>query len=92
VHRRQCTGGSPQEVRPISFSERDRRLGDMLGQAPGAEAAAEGREALFEARAEAAREAKLAGYKSPLRRLIERLLGRRPEADEPDDSGRGSAP
>jgi hypothetical protein len=31
--------------------------------------------------AEAVRGARLAGYKSPLRRLIERLLPRRPERD-----------
>lgn len=67
----------------MSFSERDRRVGDMLGQAPGAEAAAERKEALYAARAEAAREAKLAGYKSPLRRLIDRLFSRRKDEDQP---------
>ena len=66
----------------MSFSDRDRRVGDMLGQAPGAEAEAESREALFEARAGAAREAKLAGYKSPVRRLIERLFSRRTDDDQ----------
>jgi len=65
----------------MSFSDRDRRVGDMLGQAPFAEDAAERKEALLEARAEAAREAKLAGYKSPLRRLFDRLFSR------PEDEG-----
>jgi hypothetical protein len=69
----------------MSFSDRDRRLGDMLGQAPGAEAAAESKEALYEARAEIAREAKLAGYKSPLRRLFERLFLRRKGDDQPPE-------
>jgi hypothetical protein len=60
----------------MSFSDRDRRVGDMLGQAPFAEEAAARKEAVLEARAEAAREAKLAGYKSPLRRLVDRLFSR----------------
>ena len=69
----------------MSFSDRDRRVGDMLGQAPGAEAEAESREALFEARADAAREARLAGYKSPLRRLVDRLFSRGKNEDQPSE-------
>jgi hypothetical protein len=65
----------------MSFGDRDRRVGDMLGQAPFAEEAAQRKEALYEARAEAAREAKLAGYKSPLRRVIDRLFSRRKDAE-----------
>jgi hypothetical protein len=70
----------------MSFGDRDRRVGDMLGQAPGAEAAAERKEARYEARAEAARAARLAGYKSPLRRLAERLFSRRKGPDHPAES------
>jgi hypothetical protein len=69
----------------MSFSERDRRVGDMLGQAPFAEEAAQRKEALLEARAEAAREAKLAGYKSPLRRLVDRLFARGKNEDQPSE-------
>lgn len=50
------------------------RVGDFLGQTPGAEGAADRKAAVFMARAEAARAAREAGYKSPFRRLIGRLL------------------
>jgi hypothetical protein len=59
---------------PSQPGERDRSLGDLLGQAPGAEGAADRKAALYMARAEAARAAREAGYKSPLRRLIGRLF------------------
>jgi hypothetical protein len=59
---------------PSQPGDRDRRVGDLLGQAPGAEGAANRKAALFMARAEAARAAWQARYKSPLRRLIGRAL------------------
>ena len=68
-----CEGARRQRM-PSQPGERDRRAGDLLGQAPGAEGAADRKAALYMARAEAARAAKEAGYKSPLRRLIGRLL------------------
>jgi hypothetical protein len=60
------------------MGERERRVGDMLGQT-GRPVAGRWRYDTFMARAEAARAARLAGYKSPLRRLIEHLLRRRHE-------------
>jgi hypothetical protein len=62
------------------MGERERRVGDMLGSRPGdMEGSAQRKAALYTARADAARAARLAGYKSPLRRLIEHLLRRRHE-------------
>ena len=62
------------------MGERERRVGDMLGQAGGDMlGAAQRKSALYTARADAARAARLAGNKSPLRRLIEHLLRRRHE-------------
>ena len=61
------------------MGERERRVGDMLGQTGGLQGAAQRKAALYMARADAARAARLAGYKSPLRRLIEHLLRRRHE-------------
>jgi hypothetical protein len=58
--------------------ERHPTLGDMLGQT-GGQAGEPLRTDRFRARAEAQEAARLAGYKSPLRRLIERLLPRRQE-------------
>jgi hypothetical protein len=66
----------------VSDNGRERRagLGDMLGQNVG-EGYAQRKADLYMARAEAARAARRAGYKSPLRRLIERLLPRRQQRD-----------
>lgn len=63
------------------MGERERRVGDMLGSRPAdmEGGTAHGRAARYAARADAARAARLAGYKSPLRRLIEHLLRRRHE-------------
>ena len=62
---------------PRNPGERDREVGDMLGQAPGAMGAADRKAARYMAQADAARAAREAGYKSPLRRLAERLFMRR---------------
>ncbi len=59
-----------------SRSERRASAGDMLGQTGRPVSGQRWADAQM-ARAEAARAAREAGYKSPLRRLLERLLPRR---------------
>jgi hypothetical protein len=58
-----------------------------IGNNPADGAWAEQRRAKFAADADVARAARLAGQKSPLRRLLERL---RPHRQEPGDDSHGS--
>lgn len=62
--------------RDESLHRSERYVGDMLGQAPGVMGAAGQKAARYVARAEAARAAREAGYRSPLRRLIAFLIPR----------------
>ena len=63
-----------------AMGERERRLGDTLGQLVGdAVGPAERKAARYIARADVARAARSAGYKSPVRRLMDHLFRRRHE-------------
>jgi hypothetical protein len=65
-----------------------------LGTGPGATGESKRKTEVFTARADAARAARLAGHKSPLRRFLERLMAHRIDTEAPlgnSKSGKTSA-